>query len=65
MKIIKLLLPVLILLSSIPCKATDRDKYAATQVVEAYLMLDAAGFKRFNDTNHVFMGLIDDRRYGI
>ena len=28
-------------------------------------MLDAAGFKRFNDTNHVFMGLIDDRRYGI
>jgi hypothetical protein len=28
-------------------------------------MLDAAGFKRCNDTNHVFMGLIDDRRYGI
>ncbi|MCJ8273213.1 MAG: hypothetical protein MJK04_27905 [Psychrosphaera sp.] len=65
MRIIKLLLPVLILLSSIACKPNERDKYAATQVVEAYLMLDAAGFKRFNDTNHVFMGLIDDRRYGI
>ena len=41
MKIIKLLLPVLILLSAIACKANERDKYAATQVVEAYLMLDA------------------------
>jgi hypothetical protein len=55
----------LILFSSIACKANERDEYAATQVVEAYLMLDAAGFKRFNDTNHVFMGLIDDRRYGV
>lgn len=65
MRIIKQLLAVIFVLNSIASKANETDKYAATKVVEAYLMLDGAGYKRFNNTNHVFMGLIDDRRYGI
>ncbi|MCJ8270136.1 MAG: hypothetical protein MJK04_12130, partial [Psychrosphaera sp.] len=65
MKITKLLLPVLILLSSIACKANERDKYAATRVVEAYLLLDGAGFKRSSDIYHVFTGLIDEEQYGM